>query len=70
MRRNVVCASGLKGWQGRLREPYLDFEEFVLNDEAYGLAARLGYPSATAAWEANPVVQGSVEPSDYRKVSD
>ena len=34
----------------------------------YGLHTRLGYKTIVGAWRANPVVQGSVDPSDFRVV--
>ena len=66
--KQITCKSGLKGSQSRLRNRYDSLVEFQAYSDAYGLAARLGYKTAAAAWKANPVVQGSVEPSDFRKV--
>jgi hypothetical protein len=68
--KTVTCNSGLKGWRDRLRKVYSDLEEFIAYDELYGLAERLGFKSAKLAWVANPLVEGSVEPDDYRKVRD
>lgn len=64
----VTCQSGVKGWQGRLQDQYDLFEYFEAYSLIYGLHTRLGYDSPKEAWEDNPVVQGSVIPSDYRKV--
>ena len=58
--------SGLTGWCGKLRDQYQNFAEFAHYAETYGLVARLGFDSAEAAWEANPVVEGSTTPADYR----
>lgn len=67
--RHVRCKSGLKGWQDHLRSNYEGkFEQFEAYDRIYGLAARLGYASASEAWEANPIVQGSTNPEDFRVV--
>ena len=66
--KQVICKSGLKGWQDRLRSNYDSLEEFKAWSDIYGLAKRLGFKTAEAAWKANPTVQGSVEPSDYCKV--
>lgn len=66
--KQVRCKSGLTGWQGKLQENYSSFEEFEAYSETYGLAARLGYDDAQEAWDANPIIQGSVNPSDFRKV--
>ena len=67
--KQVKCQSGLVGWQSRLRSVYNSYDEFENYSKIYGIHSRLGYDTAEAAWEANPVVQGSVIPSDYRKVS-
>lgn len=64
----VTCKSGLRGWQCPLRDNYAGFAEFERYAETYGLNRRLGYRSPRAAWNANPTVQGSVLPSDFRKV--
>ena len=69
----VICKSGLTGWQGHLRDQYNSYAEFQQADEIYGLATRLGYDwqdnsPAAYAWNDNPVVQGSVNPDDYCRV--
>ena len=66
--KRVICKSGLKGWQARLRSVYASFEEFVSCCGIYANHTRLGYKTPATAWRANPVVQGSVNPSDYTKV--
>jgi hypothetical protein len=67
--RRVTCTSGIQGWQCRLRENYQGrFEVFRAYDEIYGIARRLGFESAHAAWATNPVIQGSVIPEDLRVV--
>jgi hypothetical protein len=58
----------LIGWRGKLRKEYDSFEDFAAWSEIYALAERLGFRSAEEAWAANPVMQGSVNPSDYRIV--
>lgn len=68
MKHGVICRSGEKGWQGRLKENYSSFEDFEGYDQLYNLAYKLGYKSAINAWNANPVVQGSTNPNDFRKV--
>lgn len=62
--------SGVEGWQNRLRNVYDSFDEFASFSDIYGLAHRLGYESAEEAWEANPIVRGSVNPSDYGVVEN
>jgi len=66
--RTVKCKSGLTGYQCRLRANYKGYKEFESYAETYGLHTRLGYKTPRAAWDANPTVQGSVDPSDFRKV--
>ena len=60
------CKSGLTGWCGNVRNQYANFDEFAGYAETYGLPTRLGFDFAEAAWEANPIVEGSVNPTDYR----
>lgn len=67
--KRVKCLSGLTGWQCRLRKNYTDYFDFVASDRVYGLAERLGFTSAREAWQVNPVVQGSVVPSDFQVVA-
>jgi hypothetical protein len=64
----VKCQSGLMGERRRLRVDYSDFEQFEAYSEIYNLAARLGFESAQDAWEANPVIESSVKPEDFRMV--
>ena|GEM_PF-3470685 len=67
--KRVICMSGIEGWQCRLRENYDGrFDVFQAYDETYGIAHRLGFESAQVAWEANPLIQGSVIPEDLRVV--
>jgi hypothetical protein len=68
--KQVKCKSGIIGWQSRLQKQYEYFELFEAYDENYNNAKRLGYGSAKEAWEANPIIQGSVNPSDLRVVLD
>jgi hypothetical protein len=56
------------GWRGKLQDQYSSWDEFKNCSDIYGLVKRLGYKTAKAAWEDNPMVEGSVDPSDYRKV--
>lgn len=57
-------------WRCRLQNNYSSFEDFQWYDEIYNLARRLGFKTAAEAWLENPVVQGSVDPSDFRVVKD
>lgn len=66
--RTVRCSSGINGWQDKLQRVYDSLEEFEWYAEVYGLHTRLGFATPSEAWDANPTIQGSVNPSDYRKV--
>lgn len=57
------------GWRTRLRNNYRDFDEWGFNSDMWGLCLRLGYKTAEAAWKANPVIEGSINAGDFRKVS-
>jgi hypothetical protein len=57
-------------YQSTLRANYSSFEEFEAYDQGYNLAERLGFESAQEAWEANPVIQGSVNPEDFKVIGD
>ncbi len=65
----VRTQSGQWGWRSRLRVQYATREDFANWDDAYNLAERLGYSSPGEAWKANPVIEGSTNPGDYRRVS-
>lgn len=64
-RRVFLGASGLRGTSEPLQHIYENFDEFKNYSETYGLHKRLGFRSAKAAWDANPRVGHTVEPSDY-----
>lgn len=67
--KTVKCKSGLKGWQCKLRKNYDNsFEQFEAYNETYNIAERLGFKTALEAWDKNPLIQGSTEPSDLRIV--
>jgi hypothetical protein len=69
--KRVKCKSGIEGWQMRLKRVYVgNYAEWVHYAELRDLHTRLGYATPEEAWLANPVVQGSVIPEDYCKVSD
>jgi hypothetical protein len=55
-------------WQARLQSNYTNFAEFQYYSDVYCLAERLGYASARLLWDSNPVVTGSTNPADFRKV--
>jgi hypothetical protein len=68
--KQVKCRSGLTGWQAKIQDNYADFEEWRTFAEMYGLHRKLGFDAPDEAWEANPVIQGSVEPSDFCKIEN
>ena len=65
---SVKCKSGLRGWRLRLTKVYASFEEFKQYCSIYGNHTRLGFETPEDAWTSNPLVEGSVDPSDYRVV--
>ena len=65
----VICKSGIQGWRARLRVVYNDFEDYYIMSKVYNIHKRLGYKTTRSAWNANPIVEGSVNPSDFRKVT-
>lgn len=67
--KRTKCKSGIEGWQAQLHENYGSFEEFEAYSETYGLHTRLGFNTPREAWDANPKVEGSVNPGDYRRVN-
>ena len=66
--RQVKCKSGIRGWQGKLQKVYDSFEEFVIYCELYSIHKRIGFRSMKNAWDKNPIIQGSTDPSDLRRV--
>lgn len=62
--KRVKCKSGIEGWQCRLQDAYDDFEDFKRYCLIWHVMKRLGYNSPEKAWKDNPVIQGSVIPSD------
>jgi len=56
-------------WHGNLRDQYQSQADFNAFSKTYALAARLGFSSEKAAWSANPKIQGSTNPADYRLLS-
>jgi len=63
--------SGALGWKDRLRSVYdNDREQWEAFDQIYGLAERLGFDSVDDAWDANPLICGGTNPSDFGILSD
>ncbi len=57
-------------WKSKLRQQYSSFDEWKDYSDTYGLAKRLGFNSAEEAWKANPTVQGSTDPKDFKIVKE
>jgi hypothetical protein len=57
-----------KMWQGILQKNYASFEEFEVYARNYRLHERLGFKTIKGAWRSNPMVQGSVNPEDFKRV--
>jgi len=55
-------------WKDHLQDVYKDFEEWKSYSEMFGLCERLGYESDEEAWEANPLIQGSEQPEEFKVV--
>ena len=58
----------MKTWKLKLRSNYSTFAEWREYSKMYDLAARLGFSDEQAAWDANPMIQGSVNPGDFKVV--
>jgi hypothetical protein len=67
--KRVKCKSGITGWRCRLQKNYDSFEQFKYYAEMYALHTRLGYKTIKGAWLSDPMIEGSVIPEDFRKVS-
>ena len=67
----VQCKSGMSGWQCRLRDNYdNNFHAFQKYCDYYNIHGRLGFADPNDAWTANPMIRGSVLPSDLQVVKE
>jgi hypothetical protein len=58
-------------WTSKLRKNYEErYEVWASYAEMYGLHLRLGFKTPEEAWEANPTIQGSTNPDDFKIVED
>jgi hypothetical protein len=55
----------MKTWKSRVRGFYHSLAELEQCDKTYGIAMRCGYKSAEDLWVANPMIGGSIDPSDF-----
>jgi hypothetical protein len=67
---SVVCRSGLTGYQCKLQDSYDTYAQWEAYADTYGLHLKLGFASIREAWDANPIIQGSVIPADFCKIID
>jgi hypothetical protein len=66
---SIYGESVVNEWTDRLRTTYdNNFDEFQSLDRNYGIAKKLGYKSAREAWQKNPLIKGSTDPSDLEVV--
>jgi hypothetical protein len=64
----VRCKSGVIGSRYRLQDSYSSFEMFEQYCNTYNLHTRLGYKTPKSAYKNNPMIESSVNISDFRKV--
>ena len=62
----VRLASGVIGWRYRLQTLYPNFEEWKHYSDIHNLAQILRGNSAIEVWNANPIVQGGLNLSDFQ----
>lgn len=62
----VRLASGMMGQRYRLQTLYDSFEEFKRYSDYYNLTQRLQGNSPIELWNANPIVQGGLNLSDFQ----
>jgi len=68
--KEVICDSGKRGWQDKLQNIYSSLEELISYNNIYGICKRLGYEDPAKCWEDNPTIQGSIIPSDLKRVAN
>lgn len=54
-----------KTWFNTVQKNYESLEELKAYDESFSIVARCGFESAEEMWKKNPVIGGSVNPSDF-----
>ncbi len=67
----VKMRSGITGWRTRLQNSYDSRAQFRAYSETHGLLERMdGFDYVSDAWEANPIIEGSVNTLDFRVVPE
>lgn len=54
-------------WRNRVQKTYVSLEKLREYNRYLGVANRCGYKNAKEMWDDNPVIQGSINPEDFRK---
>ena len=60
----------MKVWKDKLHDVYSSLDEFIGYCDIYDCHTRLGYKTPEDAWAENPLIQGSTDPKDYKKVNE
>jgi hypothetical protein len=68
--KQVKTSSGITGYQCRLKDNYSSLEEFEAYSNTFNLTEKLGFNSPAEAWEANPLIEASCNPEDFRRVKE
>jgi methyl-accepting chemotaxis protein len=55
---------------GRIRENFASVKDFSAYNHVYGLTQRLNYKTVEEAWEANPYVQWSQDPTQFKIIEN
>jgi len=55
-------------WKSRVKKVYSSLKELESYNEIYGIATRLGYSDCKTLWKENPMIQGSTNPEDLKKI--
>ena len=66
--KRVKCKSGIMGTQYRLQDGYENFTVWAYYADLRNLHVKLGFKTIKEAWDTNPLIQSSVNPSDYCRV--
>ncbi len=68
--KKIITKTGYVGWQERLQMVYKNYEEFCYFARVYNIHERLGFHTIKGCWHSNPLVQGSTNPKDFRRVNE
>jgi hypothetical protein len=69
--RQVFCKrTGNRGWQARVQDVYNTLEIWQHYCEIYTHHKVHGFKTPESEWKANPMIEGSVNPGDRRRVPE